>query len=166
MVNCQTKCSYRSLLGQRKMLGMAVWQNRGRRKTERQSQSVLLGTSNTLPLYELRWRNCPDKIPYWTYYNLRSSGLVLFAVTTNYLFSKHRLRAIVFKIPAFYRPLLNLQQNTVHLATLGEDRNKDLSKTKCFAMFFITNERSVKTSDYDKYFLRRTSQFGPEQEKK
>jgi len=33
--------------------------------------------------------------------------LVLFALTANYFFSKYRLRAPIFKIPASYRPLLN-----------------------------------------------------------
>ena len=40
------------------------------------------------------------------HYNFRSA-LVLFAVTANYLFSKYRLQALVFKTPASYRPLLN-----------------------------------------------------------
>jgi len=38
---------------------------------------------------------------------LRNSALSLVEVTENYLFSKHRLQAQIFKIPAFYRPLLN-----------------------------------------------------------
>jgi len=38
---------------------------------------------------------------------LRSSALVLFALTANYLFLKYRLQALVFKILASYRPLLN-----------------------------------------------------------
>jgi len=29
-----------------------------------------------------------------------------------YLFSKYRLQALIFKIPAFYQPLLNQQWNT------------------------------------------------------
>jgi len=33
--------------------------------------------------------------------------LVLFEDTANYLFSKHRRQALIFKTPAFYRPLLN-----------------------------------------------------------
>jgi len=33
--------------------------------------------------------------------------LVLFEVTVNYLFSQHRLQTLIFKIPAFYRHLLN-----------------------------------------------------------
>jgi len=35
------------------------------------------------------------------------SAVVLFEVTTNYLFTKYRLQALIFKIPAFHRPLLN-----------------------------------------------------------
>jgi len=38
---------------------------------------------------------------------LRNSALVLFEVTANYLFSKYRLHVLVFKTPAFHRPLLN-----------------------------------------------------------
>jgi len=38
---------------------------------------------------------------------LRNSGLVLFQVTANYLFSKYRLQALIFKIPALHRFLLN-----------------------------------------------------------
>jgi len=38
---------------------------------------------------------------------LRNSALVLFEVTADYLFPKYRLQALIFKIPAFYRPLLN-----------------------------------------------------------
>jgi len=38
---------------------------------------------------------------------LRNSAIVLFKVTANYLFSRYRLQALIFKIPAFYRPLLN-----------------------------------------------------------
>jgi len=38
---------------------------------------------------------------------LKNSALVRFEVTANYLFSKHQLQALIFKIPAFYRPLLN-----------------------------------------------------------
>jgi len=38
---------------------------------------------------------------------LRNSALVFFEVAANYLFSKYRLQALIFKIPAFYRPLLN-----------------------------------------------------------
>jgi len=38
---------------------------------------------------------------------LRNSALVLFEATTNFLFSKYQLRALIFKIPAFYRPLQN-----------------------------------------------------------
>jgi len=33
--------------------------------------------------------------------------LVVFEVMANYLFSKYRVQAPIFKIPAFYRPLLN-----------------------------------------------------------
>jgi len=33
--------------------------------------------------------------------------LVLFEVTENYLFSKYRFQTPIFKIPAFFRPLLN-----------------------------------------------------------
>jgi len=33
--------------------------------------------------------------------------LVLFEVMANYLFSQYRLQTLVFKIPAFYRPLPN-----------------------------------------------------------
>jgi len=36
-------------------------------------------------------------------------ALDLFEVMANYLFSKGRLQAVIFKIPAFYRPLLNKQ---------------------------------------------------------
>jgi len=38
---------------------------------------------------------------------LRNSALGLFEVTANYLFSKYRLQALIFKRPVFYRPLLN-----------------------------------------------------------
>jgi len=38
---------------------------------------------------------------------LRNYALVLFEVTANYLFPKYRLRVMIFKIPAFYRPLLH-----------------------------------------------------------
>jgi len=34
-------------------------------------------------------------------------AFVLFKVTANYLFSKYRLRALIIKILAFSRPLLN-----------------------------------------------------------
>jgi len=43
---------------------------------------------------------------------LGSSALIIFAVTANNLFSKYRLQALIFKIPASYRPLLNYQENT------------------------------------------------------
>jgi len=92
-VNCQKKFSYRSPLGQRKM----PWLYKGRVKTTR--QWVL---SN-----ELRWRNCPDKIRFKSHHNLRGSASVLFAATANYLFSKYRFQAPIFKIPASWRPLLN-----------------------------------------------------------
>jgi len=55
----------------------------------------------------LRWRNCPDKIHYKSHYDLRNSALVLFEITANYLFSQSRLQTLIFKIPAFYRPLPN-----------------------------------------------------------
>jgi len=38
---------------------------------------------------------------------LRNSALDLFEVTPNYLYLKQRLQALIFKIPAFYQPLLN-----------------------------------------------------------
>jgi len=38
---------------------------------------------------------------------VRNSAFVLFKVAANYLFSKYWLRALIIKIPAFYRPLLN-----------------------------------------------------------
>jgi len=38
---------------------------------------------------------------------LKNSAFVLIKVTANYLFSKYRLWALLFKIPASYRPLLN-----------------------------------------------------------
>ena len=47
-----------------------------------------------------------NKIQYLSHCNLGRSTLALFAVTANYLFSKYRLQALVFKIPASYRPLL------------------------------------------------------------
>jgi len=52
-----------------------------------------------LDLNELRWTNCPNKFHYQSRYNLRSSALVVFRVTPI---------AFIFKIPAPYRPLLNL----------------------------------------------------------
>jgi len=38
---------------------------------------------------------------------MRISALVLVAVTARYAFWKYRLQALIFKIPASYRPLLN-----------------------------------------------------------
>jgi len=49
---------------------------------------------------------------------LRNSALVLFEVTANYLFSKYRLQALIFKIPASaklavkYRPSGNPMWDT------------------------------------------------------
>ena len=56
---------------------------------------------------KLRWRICPDKIHYKSRYSLRNSALLLFEDTVNYLFSQYRLQTLIFKIPTFYRPLLN-----------------------------------------------------------
>jgi len=56
---------------------------------------------------KVRRRNCPDKIPYKSHYNLRNSALVLSEVTPNYLFSQFWLQTLIFKIPAFYQTLLN-----------------------------------------------------------
>jgi len=38
---------------------------------------------------------------------VKSSALVLFEATPMHLFSKYRLQAQIFKIPASYRPLQN-----------------------------------------------------------
>jgi len=70
---------------------------------------------------KLRWRNCPDKIPYKGHYNLRNSALVLFEVTANYLFSQHRLQTLIFKIPASAKLAVKYRQgrfNTGHPTTL------------------------------------------------
>jgi len=45
-------------------------------------------------------------IVFFSQYNLRNSALVLFEVMANYLFSKYWLQALIFKISAFYWPLL------------------------------------------------------------
>ena len=46
--------------------------------------------------------NCPEKFHCQSHYNynLRRSALVLFGVTPIHLFSKYRLQAQIFKIPA------------------------------------------------------------------
>jgi len=77
------------------------------RKSENGETSVVKAQVTICLYIEFRWRNCPDKIHYYSHYNLRTSALVLFAVTVNYLFSKYRLQSLVFKIPAPFRPLLN-----------------------------------------------------------
>ena len=62
-----------------------------------------------------------DKIHYQSHYSLRNSALVVFKVTANYLFSKHRLWALIFKIPASAKLAAKYQPgrwNTGHLATL------------------------------------------------
>jgi len=55
-----------------------------------------------------------------------SSALVIFAVTAKYLFSKYRLQALVFKIPASYRPLPNSSKivaRPVKYRSSGNPRN-------------------------------------------
>ena len=93
-------------------------------------------------LYERRWRNCPDKIHCWSHFNLKSSALILFALTANYLFLKYRLQALVFKIPARpvkYRPSGNpncmlksaMKWNCKPLSKFGwPATNEKLSKTE------------------------------------
>jgi len=52
---------------------------------------------------------------------LRNSGLVFFEVTANYLLSKYRLRALIFKIPASAKLAVKYRPswwNAEHLATL------------------------------------------------
>jgi len=61
-----------------------------------------VNSSKQAPLKEL---SLEDSLP--DQYNLKKSALFLFEVTVNYLFSKYRLKALIFKIPVFYRPLLN-----------------------------------------------------------
>jgi len=70
---------------------------------------------------KLRRRNCPDKIPYKSHYNLRNSALVLFGVTANYLFSQFWLQTLTFKIPASAKVAVKYRPgrwNTGHLTTL------------------------------------------------
>jgi len=66
---------------------------------------------------KLLWMNCPDKTHYCSQYNLRNSAFFLFKVATiNCLFSKNRLRALIFKLPASAK--LAVKYRTGHLATL------------------------------------------------
>jgi len=54
---------------------------------------------------------------------LRGFSLVLFAVTANYLFSKYRLQALIFKISASAKLAVKYRTgraNTGHLATLPQ----------------------------------------------
>ena len=70
---------------------------------------------------KLCWKNCPDKIPCQSQYNLRNSVLFLFEVTANYLFSKYQLQALIFKIPVSAKLAIKYRPgpwNTGHLATL------------------------------------------------
>jgi len=57
---------------------------------------------------------------------LRNSALVFFKVWANYLFSKYRLWALIFKIPASAKSAVKYRSgwwNTGHLATLIKARN-------------------------------------------
>jgi len=61
---------------------------------------------------------------------VRSSALVLFAVTANYMFSKYRLQALILKIPASANLVVKYRPgrcNTGHLTTLDSGNPADLS---------------------------------------
>jgi len=74
---------------------------------------------------KLRWNICPDKIHYWTHYNLINFALVLFEVAESYLFSTYWLQAVIFKIPASAKSAVKDrpgQWNADHPATLVVSR--------------------------------------------
>jgi len=78
-VNCQKKCSHRSLLKRQKMLNLPNFDER---------TALTRFTTRVIILWEV----------------LRKFFLQL--SLANYLFSKYRLRALISKIPASHRPLL------------------------------------------------------------
>jgi len=84
--NCLKKCSYRSCLGRRMMLSIT----KQRKRENGETVNIVKAQLRNWPYMEPCWRNCLDKIHYWSRYNLRSSALVVFAYC----------KLFIFKIPA------------------------------------------------------------------